>query len=86
MKKLKEFWEKVEAFARKAWKFLKKWGFQVINFFALVLACVVLDWGTFVGGFVSFWAFLLLAYYLFWKALGAEHLFEKKDEPPILPI
>jgi hypothetical protein len=71
-------WTKFKA--TKVYSFLRKWGLQMINFFALALACIALDWATFIGGFVSLWAFILLAYYLFWKLFGMEKLFPKDEE------
>ena len=72
---------KVVNASKEVWKFLRKWGFQIINLIVLFVAYDFYSDSLLVG----LWLFLLLAYYLFYKLLGGEKLFEKDDEDG-LPI
>lgn len=91
MEKIKQIWQKILSFfgkvksvVKKVVSFLKrygKWVFHGINLVVVGLAYNAYSDSLFVG----LWLFLLLAYYIFWKLLRAETLFEKKedDRPPI---
>lgn len=86
MEKLKEIWAKVLIFFKKVKdlfnktvEFLKKngkWFLHGINLVIIGLAYDVYSDSIFVGG----WLFLLLAYYIFWKILRAETLFQKDED------
>jgi hypothetical protein len=80
LEKIKALLNKAKEILNKVWLFLKKWGLQLINLFILILACIALDWDTFIGGFVSFWTFLLLVYYIFWEAFNAKDIVKKNKE------
>jgi hypothetical protein len=73
----KGLWEKFKP--TKVFRFLKKWGLQIVNLFFLFVAYAGLDTSSWAGVVVGFWLFLLLAYYIFWKIFGAEKLFEKDE-------
>ena len=91
MEKIKQIWQKILSFFgkvksvfKKVVSFLKKYGkwvFHGINLVVVGIAYASHPNSLFVGG----WLFLLLAYYIFWKLLRAETLFEKKedDRPPL---
>ena len=86
MEKVKEFlvkalawlklaWAKVKSVARKVLRFLKKWWAHIINLIVVAVAYDFYEDSLLVGG----WLFILLVYYLFWKILRAETLFEKDE-------
>jgi hypothetical protein len=79
----KKLWEKVKAWATlTAWPWLKKSWMQIVNIVVVAIAWDKLsDLGTAPGveTITGLWLFLLLAYYIFWKLLGAEKLFKKKE-------
>lgn len=78
----KKIWEKVKAWAVKtALPWLKKSWMQIINIIIVFIAYDKLDESTVAGGIVGLWLFVLLAYYIFWKLLGAEKAFKKKETP-----
>ena len=66
---------KVVNVSKKVWKFLRKWGFQIVNLVVLFVAYDFYSDSLLVG----LWLFLLLAYYLFYKLLGGEELFGKDE-------
>ena len=81
MKKLKPIWEKIKNwFKETALPWLKKGAIQIINviivFFAYGKLDDILNGETVNVGFatalVGFWAFVLMAYWIFWKLLGAD--------------
>lgn len=77
----KKIWEKVKAWAVKtALPWLKKSWMQIVNIIIVFIAYDNLDESTLAGGIVGLWLFVLLAYYIFWKLLGAEKAFKKKEE------
>jgi hypothetical protein len=85
MKKLLEeirlFLVKAVTVYKKVVAFLKKWGLQLINLLVVIVAydCFDTSRSALADLLVGLWLFALLAYYIFWKLLGAEKLF-KKDE------
>ncbi len=86
MEKLKEIWTKVKVILnkiaslfKKIVQFLKKYGkwfLHGINLIVIGLAYDVYSDSLLVGG----WLFILLAYYIFWKILRAETLFQKDED------
>jgi hypothetical protein len=81
MNKVKDFLKKYWGLfkATKVFRFLKKWGLQIINLLVFFVAYSAIDENSFRGLLVGLWIFLLLGYYIFWKIAGAESLL-KKDE------
>ena len=54
---------------------------QIVNILVVFIAYdKISDVGTLPGAetIVGLWLFILLAYYIFWKLLGAEKAFKKK--------
>lgn len=81
---LASLWAKFKT--TKVFKFLRKWGIQLLNLLVLIVACTGLDWNTLTGLLVSFYTFCLLVYYVFWKLLKVGELFKKdENEPPLIP-
>ena len=61
------------------WTFLKKWGWQIVNFIVLLIAYDSL-YGTFLAeALVGLWVFALAVYYIFWKLFGAERVFRDEE-------
>ena len=58
--------------------FLKNWGLQVINLFVVIVGFASAR-SEFAISVIGLWLFLLLAYYIFWKLLGASELFKKNE-------
>jgi hypothetical protein len=76
---LKKLWEKIKAWAIKtALPWLKKEWMQIVNLIVLFIVYSNTDSLLGVQTITGLWIFVLLAYYIFWKFLGAEKIFRKK--------
>jgi hypothetical protein len=81
---LKKYWDKLVAYLntlawfKKTIKIIKEWGLPIINLFVVCVGFASAR-SEFAIAVMGFWVFALLAYYIFWKLLGASELF-KKDE------
>jgi len=89
---MKKLWEKIKAFAKKvwgkvkawflatAWPWIKKGWLQVVNVLIVLFAYGKLDDAGAEGpaALVGLWAFILLAYWIFWKFFGVGKLIFKK--------
>ena len=77
---IKKLLEKIKAWAVKtALPWLKKEWMQIVNI--IVIAIVYAKTSSLgLETLTGLWLFVLLAYYIFWKFLGAEKMF-KKTEP-----
>lgn len=80
----KKLWEKIKAWWNKTAKpWLKKSWMQIVNILVMFMA-----YGRFsniegeagMETITGLWLFLLLAYYIFWKLFGAEHIFDKREK------
>ena len=81
----KKLWEKIKAWAKlTALPWLKKSWMQIVNILVIFIAYSALydyaQW-TLATGIIGIWLLILLAYYIFWKLLGIEKWFIKKEEP-----
>jgi len=96
----KKLWEKIKAFSLKlkAWwqktakPWLKKSWMQIVNMIVLGAAYSrfeSLENQPVLEVLTGIWLFLLLAYYIFWKLLGAEKMFKKEEtkiEAGVAPV
>ena len=66
---MKDLWNKVKKFVKeKALPWLSKSWMQIINLMIVLFAYGKMDTHETPGAWlVGFWAFVLLAYYIFWK-------------------
>ena len=72
---MKNIWEKIKKWAKlTALPWLKKAWLQIVNVFIVLFAYGQLDNAglAVAAGIVGFWGFILLAYWIFWKLLGAD--------------
>lgn len=82
---IKNPWEKFKGWLKKTvlpW-FKKSW-MQIVNMIILFIAYDKLfsfePAPQFATAFTGLWLFLLLGYYIFWKLLGLEKIYQKKRE------
>ena len=79
---MKNLWEKIKAWWNlTAIPWLKKSWMQIVNIIVMFIAYGNTDSLPGVQTVLGIWLFLLLGYYIFWKLLGAEKIFIKKDKP-----
>jgi len=83
---LKKYWDRLMtllntfAWFGKTIRFLKVWGVHIVNIIILSIAYTYVKEGTLGDFLVGLWLFILLVYYLMWKLLGAERLFQKDED------
>ena len=79
MKKLLERIKKW--FKETALDWIKKGWLHTVNLIIVFIAYdSVYKSGRLIEGIFGFWAFILLAYWIFWKFFGVEKLFKDKEE------
>jgi len=77
---IKNLWEKIKLWAvNTALPWLKKGWMQIVNMIVMFIAYGNTDSLPWVQAIVGLWLFLLLSYYIFWKLLGVEKMFKKKN-------
>jgi hypothetical protein len=87
----KKLWENIKAFGLKIWGKIKAWAvktalpwlksswMQIVNILVLFIIYGNTDSLPGVQTVAGLWLFVLLAYYIFWKFLGAEKIFKKEE-------
>jgi len=96
METLKKLWEKVKETLKKLWEKVKAWTIktaipwlkkswmQIVNIIVVFIGYNSLDEKPGIQDILGIWLFLLLAYYIFWKLLGAEKMFPKKQPAKVV--
>jgi hypothetical protein len=77
MEKLKKLWELIKKWAKEtALPWLKTAWLQIVNVLVVLFAYGKLDDAGLAGAatIVGLWGFILLAYWIFWKLLGADKI------------
>lgn len=78
---MKKLIEKIKNWAvNTAWPWIKKSWIQIVNVFMVLFAYGSMDNYNVPGTWlVGLWAFVLLAYWIFWKFFKMEDIFKKKQ-------